>query len=85
MHTSGRFNKSLKKRRDRTEPKYRALDMTEHALKVAIRTIDRHAGGRIRESTSRTDKRIHDHDGGKFCHADRAGDCRSGTGNNHQR
>ncbi|HGV0367202.1 TPA: hypothetical protein ACNFU6_005404, partial [Escherichia coli] len=24
MHTSGRFNKSLKKRRDRTEPKYRA-------------------------------------------------------------
>ncbi|HFO7965611.1 TPA: hypothetical protein ACHKYQ_005454, partial [Escherichia coli] len=23
MHTSGRFNKSLKKRRDRTEPKYR--------------------------------------------------------------
>ena len=44
MHTSGKFNKSLKKRRDRTEPKYRALDMTEHALKVAIRTIDRHAG-----------------------------------------
>lgn len=39
-----KFNKSLKKRRDRTEPKYRALDMTEHALKVAIRTIDRHAG-----------------------------------------
>ncbi|HIC1086016.1 TPA: hypothetical protein ACWZ71_005282, partial [Escherichia coli] len=34
MHTSGKFNKSLKKRRDRTEPKYRALDMTEHALKV---------------------------------------------------
>ena len=33
-----------KMRRDRTEPKYRALDMTEHALKVAIRTIDRHAG-----------------------------------------
>lgn len=29
-------------RRDRTEPKYKALDMTEHALKVAIRTIDRH-------------------------------------------
>lgn len=28
--------------RDRTEPKYKALDMTEHALKVAIRTIDRH-------------------------------------------
>ncbi|MDW3538350.1 hypothetical protein NQ283_29140, partial [Escherichia coli] len=27
MHTSGKFNKSLKKRRDRTEPKYRALDM----------------------------------------------------------
>ncbi|EPC0321930.1 TPA: hypothetical protein ACUK3M_004737, partial [Escherichia coli] len=23
MHTSGKFNKSLKKRRDRTEPKYR--------------------------------------------------------------
>ncbi|EOM4780597.1 hypothetical protein ACNCBV_004392, partial [Shigella flexneri] len=44
MHTSGKFNKSFKKRRDRTEPKYRALDMTEHALKVAIRTIDRHAG-----------------------------------------
>ncbi|ENN7601305.1 hypothetical protein ACAI74_003051 [Escherichia coli] len=40
MHTSGRFNKSLKKRRDRTEPKYKALDMTEHALKVAIRVID---------------------------------------------
>ncbi|EOK6332275.1 hypothetical protein LV041_005411, partial [Escherichia coli] len=32
------------KRRDRTQPKYKALDMTEHALKVAIRTIDRHAG-----------------------------------------
>ncbi len=31
-----------KMRRDRTEPKYKALDMTEHALKVAIRTIDRH-------------------------------------------
>ncbi len=31
-------------RRDRTEPKYKALDMTEHTLKVAIRTIDRHAG-----------------------------------------
>ncbi len=31
-------------RRDRTEPKYKALDMTEHILKVAIRTIDRHAG-----------------------------------------
>ena len=30
------------KRRDRTEPKYKALDMTEHTLKVAIRTIDRH-------------------------------------------
>ncbi|GEE94420.1 hypothetical protein EC14744_03249 [Escherichia coli O145:H28] len=29
-------------RRDRTEPKYKALDMTEHALKVAIRTIERH-------------------------------------------
>ncbi|EOR0274173.1 hypothetical protein KV898_RS25325, partial [Escherichia coli] len=26
-----------KMRRDRTEPKYKALDMTEHALKVAIR------------------------------------------------
>ncbi|EPC1742973.1 hypothetical protein ACRXBQ_005293, partial [Escherichia coli] len=24
MHTSGKFNKSLKKHRDRTEPKYRA-------------------------------------------------------------
>ena len=33
-----------KKHRDRTEPKYKALDMTEHALKVAIRTIDRHVG-----------------------------------------
>ncbi|EPM5177414.1 hypothetical protein ACTHIE_005047, partial [Escherichia coli] len=33
-----------KMRRDRTEPKYKALDMTEHALKVAIRVIDRHAG-----------------------------------------
>lgn len=32
------------KRRDRTEPKYKALDMAELALKVAIRTIDRHAG-----------------------------------------
>lgn len=31
-----------KMRRDRTEPKYKALDMTEHALKVAIRVIDRH-------------------------------------------
>ena len=31
-------------RRDRTEPKYKALDITELALKVAIRTIDRHAG-----------------------------------------
>ncbi|EQA6010716.1 hypothetical protein ACX446_003058 [Escherichia coli] len=31
-------------RRDRTEPKYKALDITEHTLKVAIRTIDRHAG-----------------------------------------
>ena len=31
-------------RRDRTQAKYKALDMTEHALKVAIRTIDRHAG-----------------------------------------
>ncbi|EHH6603513.1 hypothetical protein J6Z66_001411 [Escherichia coli] len=30
------------KRRDRTEPKYKTLDMTEHTLKVAIRTIDRH-------------------------------------------
>ncbi|HCP7786230.1 TPA: hypothetical protein OFX14_000639 [Escherichia coli] len=44
MHTSGKFNKSLKKRRDRTEPKYRALDMTEHALKVAIKVIDITAG-----------------------------------------
>lgn len=72
----GRGGQMTQKHRDRTEPKYKALDMTEHALKVAIRTIDRHAG-RIRESTSRTDKRIHDHDGGKFCHADRAGDCGS--------
>ena len=31
-------------RRDRTEPKYKALDITELALKVAIRTIDRHVG-----------------------------------------
>ncbi|HFS2110611.1 TPA: hypothetical protein ACHXA8_004603, partial [Escherichia coli] len=29
--------------------------------------------GRICESTSRTDKRIHDNGGGKFCHADRVG------------
>ena len=33
-----------RKTRDKTAPKYKALDMTEHALKVAIRTIDRHAG-----------------------------------------
>ncbi|WP_247171765.1 hypothetical protein [Escherichia coli] len=33
-----------RKNRDKTAPKYKALDMTEHALKVAIRTIDRHAG-----------------------------------------
>ncbi|EEU5471616.1 hypothetical protein ACJY9E_000340 [Escherichia coli] len=33
-----------RKTRDKAAPKYRALDMTEHALKVAIRTIDRHAG-----------------------------------------
>ncbi|EPE8065138.1 hypothetical protein ACS8RG_004039 [Escherichia coli] len=33
-----------RKTRDKTAPKYRALDMTEHALKVAIRTIDRHVG-----------------------------------------
>lgn len=33
-----------RKTRDKTAPKYRALDMTEHALKVVIRTIDRHAG-----------------------------------------
>ncbi len=33
MHTSGKFNKSLKKRRDRTEPKYRALDMTIQRFK----------------------------------------------------
>ncbi|EFG1831053.1 TPA: hypothetical protein M2F45_000484 [Escherichia coli] len=31
-------------RRDRTEQKYKALDMTEHTLKVAIRTIDRNTG-----------------------------------------
>ncbi|EFM1660570.1 hypothetical protein VXL08_002420 [Escherichia coli] len=31
-------------RRDRTEPKYKALDITELALKVVIRTIDRHVG-----------------------------------------
>ena len=31
-------------RRDRTEPKYKALDITELALKVAIITIDRHVG-----------------------------------------
>lgn len=39
--TSGRMTR---KTRDKTAPKYKALDMTEHALKVAIRTIDRHAG-----------------------------------------
>ncbi len=39
--TGGRMTR---KTRDKTAPKYRALDMTEHALKVAIRTIDRHAG-----------------------------------------
>ncbi|ELK3055012.1 hypothetical protein RU260_001290 [Escherichia coli] len=33
-----------RKTRDKTAPKYRALDMTEHTLKVAIRAIDRHAG-----------------------------------------
>ncbi|MEC6520678.1 hypothetical protein, partial [Escherichia coli] len=33
-----------RKTRDKTAPKYLALDMTEHALKAAIRTIDRHAG-----------------------------------------
>lgn len=31
-----------KMRRDRTQQKYKALDMTEHALKVAIKVIDRH-------------------------------------------
>ncbi|STF94845.1 putative prophage protein [Escherichia coli] len=30
--------------RDRTQAKYKALDMTELSLKVAIRTIDRHVG-----------------------------------------
>ncbi|EIX7352980.1 hypothetical protein [Escherichia coli] len=44
MHTSEKFNKPLKKRRDRTAPRYKALDMTEHALKVAIRVIDITAG-----------------------------------------
>ncbi|EGO4198479.1 TPA: hypothetical protein R0M93_000008 [Escherichia coli] len=44
MHTSGRFNKSLKKRKDRTAPRYKALEMTEHALKVAIKVIDITAG-----------------------------------------
>lgn len=39
--TGGRMTR---KTRDKTAPKYKALDMTEHALKVAIRTIDRHAG-----------------------------------------
>ncbi|HHY7932417.1 TPA: hypothetical protein ACV70U_003443 [Escherichia coli] len=29
-------------RRDRTEPKYKALDMTELSLTVAIKAIDRH-------------------------------------------
>ncbi|ELO9649757.1 hypothetical protein RZL16_003129 [Escherichia coli] len=33
-----------RKTRDKTAPKYKALDMTELSLKVAIRTIDRHAG-----------------------------------------
>ncbi|EJC0772523.1 hypothetical protein MX107_000428 [Escherichia coli] len=44
MHTSGRFNKSLKKRKDRTEPRYKALEITEHTMKVAIRVIDITAG-----------------------------------------
>lgn len=70
-------------RRDRTQAKYKALDMTELSLKVAIKAIDHHTG-RIREGTSRPDKRIHDHSSGKLCHADRTGDCRSGTGDNHQ-
>ncbi|ENH2696379.1 hypothetical protein ACGLYK_000498 [Escherichia coli] len=34
----------IRKTRDKTAPKYKALDMTEHDLKVAISTIDRHAG-----------------------------------------
>lgn len=40
----GAGGRMTRKTRDKTAPKYRALDMTEHALKVAIRTIDRHAG-----------------------------------------
>lgn len=39
-----------RKTRDKTAPKYKALDMTEHALKVAIRTIDRHAGKDTRKN-----------------------------------
>ncbi|END9833611.1 hypothetical protein ABMH19_005165 [Escherichia coli] len=31
-----------KMRRDRTQQKYKALDMTELSLKVAIKVIDRH-------------------------------------------
>ncbi|WP_105454553.1 hypothetical protein [Escherichia coli] len=34
----------IRKTRDKTAPKYKALDMTELSLKVAIRTIDRHVG-----------------------------------------
>ncbi|EEX9038056.1 hypothetical protein E9Z59_003155 [Escherichia coli] len=33
-----------KKRRDRTAPKYKAPEMTEHTLKIAIRVIDITAG-----------------------------------------
>ncbi|WP_250203386.1 hypothetical protein, partial [Escherichia coli] len=37
MHTSGKLNKHIK-------PHYRALDMAEHWLRVAIKAIDRNAG-----------------------------------------
>lgn len=36
MHTSGKLNKHIK-------PHYRALDMAEHWLRVAIKAIDRNA------------------------------------------
>ncbi|HAL9557372.1 TPA: hypothetical protein H7V62_002981 [Escherichia coli] len=35
MHTSGKLNKHIK-------PHYRALDMAEHWLRVAIKAIDHH-------------------------------------------
>lgn len=37
----GSDGEMTRKRRDRTEPKYKALDMTELSLTVAIKAIDR--------------------------------------------